>query len=98
MIESTQHLGVLTVSLHIPQAGSLKEKRMVLRKIKGRVKNKFNVSVAELDGFDKWQVATLAFAGIDNDNRHLDSCFQKLLSFLESMGDFYICEQQIENY
>ena len=91
-------MGVLKISVHIPHAGSLKEKRMVLRKIKGRVRNKFNVSIAEVDGFDKWQVATLAFAGVDTSNRHLDSCFQNLLNFLDSIGEFYICEQQIDYY
>ncbi|HEC82890.1 MAG TPA: DUF503 domain-containing protein, partial [Firmicutes bacterium] len=46
------------VSLHIPDSGSLKAKRLVIRRLKDRIRNKFNVSVAEVDDFDLWQRAT----------------------------------------
>lgn len=99
MIEDfTQHLGVLTVSLHIPHAQSLKDKRMVLRSLRDRVRNKFNVSVSELEGQDKWQRATFGFAMINNDSRHVESSLQNLLSFLESFGGFDVCEHKIEFY
>ena len=52
--DHTQHLGVLTVSIHIPNAQSLKEKRFVLKSLKDKLRRNFNVSVAELDGQDKW--------------------------------------------
>jgi hypothetical protein len=94
----TRHLGVLSVAIHIPQAQSLKEKRFVLKSLKDRVRREFNVSVAELDGQDKWQVATLGFAMINADQRHVDSCFQNILSLLERSGDLVICDHDVEFY
>jgi len=97
MIENyTQHLGVLSVAVHIPAAQSLKEKRSVLKSLKDQVRKKFNVSIAELDGQDKWQVATLGFAMINNDNRYIDSHLAHILSFVEGFPGLEICDSAIE--
>ena len=96
--EETQHIAVLSVSLHIPAAQSLKDKRTVLKSLKDRVHKKFNVSIAELGGQDKWQVTTLGFAMIGNDNRHMDASLQNLLSFIEKQHGCELCEHQIEFY
>ena len=69
---STTHIGLLYVDLFIPDAQSLKDKRQALKSLKDKVRNQFNVSVAELDGQDKWQVATLGFVMLGNDNRYID--------------------------
>ena len=99
MIEDyTQHLGVLSVAVHIHAAQSLKEKRSVLKSLKDQVRKKFNVSVAELDGQDKWQVSTLGFAMINSDNRYLDSCLSNVLSFVEAFGRLDVCDHSIEFY
>ena len=94
--EVTHHIGVLKVSLHIPSAQSLKDKRMVIKSIKDKVRSRFNVSVSEIDGQDKWQVATLGFAMISNDNRYIDSCLQNILSLIESAGMCEVCETDME--
>jgi uncharacterized protein YlxP (DUF503 family) len=64
-------VGLLTVELHIAGARSLKDKRMVLRRIKDRLK-KFNVAVSEVDHHDLWQRATLAIATVSPDQDHVD--------------------------
>ena len=92
----THHIGVLKVSVHIPNAQSLKDKRMVIKSLKDKVRSKFNVSVSELDNQDKWQVATLGFAMISNDNRYVDSCLQNILSLIDSFGTCLICESKFE--
>lgn len=94
----TQHLGVLSVSIHIPAAQSLKQKRFVLKSLKDKIRRKFNVSIAELDGQDKWQVSTLGFAMINSDHRHIDSCFQNILSSMEHFSGLVVCDSQIEFY
>ena len=48
-------IGLLTLEIYIPEAHSLKDKRQVLRSLKDRLRRKFNVAVAELDGQDSWQ-------------------------------------------
>ncbi len=98
MIEVTTHLGVLYVDLHIPAPQSLKEKRMVLKKLKEKIRSNFNVSVAELDGMDKWQIATFGISMIGTDNRYMDSAFHKILSLIESYHAATISDHQIEFY
>ncbi len=97
MEEHAGHIGVLLVSLHIPQAQSLKDKRMVVRSIKDKVRANFNVSVAELDGQDKWQTATLGLAAINNGKRYPDGQLSDVLSLIErhSAGAL-VCEHKIE--
>ena len=96
MIDASFQIGVLLVRVHIPESQSLKQKRMVLRSLKERTAAKFPVSVSELDGQDKWQVATLGFAGIANERRHLESCLQKVVTFIESFPAVRVCETEID--
>ncbi|HOW36616.1 MAG TPA: DUF503 domain-containing protein [Candidatus Omnitrophota bacterium] len=93
--ECTHHIGVLYVSLYMPLPQSLKEKRTILKSLKDRVRLKFNVSIAEIGGQDKWQVATLGIAMIGNDQRYVDSCLSNIISFIESMGQVQISDHQI---
>ena len=94
----TRHLGILLVSLHIPEAQSLKDKRMVLRSIKDRIRSHYNVSVAELDGQDKWQTATLGFAVLNKDNRYANGQLQDILSNIERHNGVLVCDHEIEFY
>jgi uncharacterized protein YlxP (DUF503 family) len=96
--DCTQHLGVLAVAVHIPAAQSLKEKRLVLKSLKDKVRHQFNVSVAELDGQDKWQTATVGFAMLNNDRRHVDQCLSNILSFVEGFNGLVVCDSAIEFY
>ncbi len=98
MIDVPTHLGVLHVRVFIGQAQSLKDKRMVLKSLKDRVRNQFSVSVAQLDGEDKWQTATLGFAMIGNDQKYIDSALQHVLSFVERCPGLDVCEQKLEFY
>lgn len=62
---------LLHVELHIPYAQSLKDKRMVLRRIKDRLQ-KFNVAVAEIEHQDLWQRAELGIVAISNTTLHVE--------------------------
>ena len=64
-------VGLLIVELHVPGAQSLKDKRMVLRRIKDRLK-KFNVAVSEVEHHDLWQRAQLAVVTVSPDQHHAD--------------------------
>jgi uncharacterized protein YlxP (DUF503 family) len=64
-------VGLLTVELHVPGSRSLKDKRMVLRRVKDRLK-KFNVAVAEVEHQDLWQRAALAIVTVSTDQSHAD--------------------------
>ena len=64
-------VGLLTVELHVPGSQSLKDKRMVLRRVKDRLK-KFNVAVSEVDHHDLWQRAALAVVTVSTDQAHAE--------------------------
>jgi len=89
-------VGVLKIDFHIPESGSLKEKRMVLRQIKDQIRHKFNVSIAEADNHDKWQLASFAVASLSNDKRHLDATLTTIKNFFEKNRHIVILDHQIE--
>jgi uncharacterized protein YlxP (DUF503 family) len=64
-------VGLLTVELHVPGSQSLKDKRMVLRRVKDRLK-KFNVAVSEVEHHDLWQRAALAVVTVGTDQAQAD--------------------------
>jgi len=76
-------VGILSLELYIPGALSLKEKRYVVKSIKTKIANKFNVSVSEVDHNDKWQRATLGIAKVSKDIITIDRVFNSLSDFLE---------------
>ncbi|HEX8441871.1 DUF503 domain-containing protein [Archangium sp.] len=87
---------VARLTLQIPESGSLKAKRQVLRRITDRVKARFNVAVAEVDDQDLWQKATLALAVVGNDRRHVDEQMEKIIHFVEEMYVAPLISRQTE--
>lgn len=76
-------VGVCRVSLRLPENSSLKGKRQVLRSLTTRLRNKFNVSVAEVDDNDRWQIATIGVTCVSNDARHAREMLDRVLTFIE---------------
>ena len=77
-------IGVRSWELHLPGAHSLKEKRSVIKSIKDRMHNEFNVSVAETGRHDVWQTAELTACVVASDRRHADSVLQSVDRFIAS--------------
>ncbi len=65
-------VGVLTLEIRVEHSHSLKEKRHVVKSLKDRVRERFNVSVAEIDGLDSWQASVIAAAIVSNDRVHAE--------------------------
>jgi uncharacterized protein len=78
------HVGIARVALHLAGNGSLKGKRMVVKSVAQRVRNRFNVAVAEIDTQDAWQVATLGIVCLSDDPRHSNEVLSKVIDFIES--------------
>ena len=79
-------VGVLEMVLYLPDNHSLKGKRGVVRSIKSRVRNKFNVSIAECDDLDNWQRITLGLAQVGNERAHVDRCLREVAEFVAALG------------
>jgi len=85
-----------TVELHLPEVGSLKGKRHVLRGLKDKVRHRFDVAVAEVDHHDSWQRATLAIACVSHDPRHANEVVSKALAFIEANVDGAVVDVRLE--
>ena len=89
-------IGVCQLDLRIPENHSLKGKRGVLRKIKARVSNTFNVSIAECDAHDLWQKAVLGICQIGADEPYVDGALRQAVRFIEDMHVAEVGDQTIE--
>jgi hypothetical protein len=80
-------LAYAVFDLHLPGCRSLKEKRMIVRSLKTRLRNEFEVSAAEVAAQDLLERAELAVAAVGPDQVPLDALLQKILSFVEDNLD-----------
>jgi uncharacterized protein YlxP (DUF503 family) len=69
---SSGYVGILTVELHFPNAGSLKGKRRHVKSAKAQLQNRFGASVAEVDHHELWQRARLTLACVARGHRDLE--------------------------
>ena len=76
-------IGACTIDLYMADSGSLKSKRHVLRAIKDRGRNKFNVSISEIDNHELWQRATLGVAVASTDVRFANRVLSKVVDFVD---------------
>lgn len=65
-------VAVLTLEIFIEDSHSLKDKRHVVKSLKERLKQKFNVAVAEIDGLDSWQHSVVAVVTVSNERVHAE--------------------------
>ncbi len=79
-------LGIITWELHLAGCGSLKDKRRVLKSLKDRLHQRFNVSVAETDHQDLWQRAELTCGVVATDRRHASAVLSAADEFVASNG------------
>ncbi len=90
-------VGVCRLTLRLPENGSLKGKRMVVKSLQERLHNKFNVSVAEVEHNDAWQLAGLAICCVANSAAHANAVLSRVLDFVASMRlDAEIVDEDIE--
>lgn len=69
--------------MRIPESGSLKDKRQVVRSVSQRIRNKFQVAVAEVDDNDAWQIAAIGVACVANSARHCNEVLAEIVAFVE---------------
>ena len=79
-------VGAAIVEIHIPGSQSLKQRRGVVRSIAQRVRNRFNLSVAEVGGQDTWQRAALGLCRAGSDRRRVRADLERALEFIEDLG------------
>jgi len=89
-------IGSCTVELIIYGANSLKEKRHVIKSIIGKIKSRYNVSIAEVDLNEKWRKSLIGFACVTNNTKHANEMISKVLNFIERNTSVEIINEDIE--
>ena len=91
-------IALLTLDIHIPHAHSLKEKRMVVRSLKDRLRAKFNVSVSEVDHQDLWQRATIAVAVVGADRHHLLRVLHEIEKRVDAWAETEVLDRDVQEF
>lgn len=87
-------VGIVRLELHLPSAGSLKDKRAVVRALKDRIQHRLAAAVAEVDHQDLWQRAALGVAVVSGDGGHVHELLQAVRSIVESRPDAVVIDWQ----
>jgi uncharacterized protein YlxP (DUF503 family) len=89
-------VGIARLTLFLPEAHSLKEKRMVLRRVKDRARQKFNLAIAEVGDNDVWQRARLGIAVLGNDRRFVESALDEVVRFVRGEVEVTDVERELQ--
>lgn len=76
-------IGACELTLHLPESHSLKEKRQIIKSIMARVRNQFEVAIAEVDDNDLWQIAKLGITCVSNNSQHAGEILEHVRTYIE---------------
>ncbi|OHB73901.1 MAG: hypothetical protein A2Z25_10135 [Planctomycetes bacterium RBG_16_55_9] len=91
-------VGVMTAHLSLQGIDSLKGKRSIVKSLIGRLKSRFNISVAEVEHQDSKSLAVIGIATVSNDARFIDQQFDSIVSFMRNDGRFYLGQIERETF
>jgi len=75
-------VGACRMTLRLPENDSLKGKRQLIKSVTSRVRNKFNVSIAEIDDNESWQIVSLGISCVSNSTRHADEMLTNVVKYI----------------
>jgi len=89
--------GICRIQLHLPENQSLKDKRRILKSLISRLRNQYNISVAEVDDHDLWQLATLGISCVSNHDQHVDETITNITKFIaQNYPELEIVNEEME--
>ncbi len=89
-------VGVLTVELFLPSTGSLKDKRQIIKSLKDRVRQRFNVAIAEVDEQDLWQKAVVGVACVGNKTPFVHEVLDKVVQLMRATPLVEIVDHRVD--
>ncbi|MCK8825677.1 DUF503 domain-containing protein [Fuchsiella alkaliacetigena] len=89
-------IGLCTVELRVPMSNSLKHKRGVIKSLIAKLKNRFNISVAEIEQNDNLKLATIGIVTISNQRQQVERSLEKVVRFIEDFNDIYLLKDTME--
>lgn len=90
-------VGLLTIELYLAGVTSLKEKRRIIKSLIARLRNRYNISVAEVGGQECWQRATLGVSFVSGESGRVHSVLEAVVNFVEAekAAEIISCEKEI---
>jgi uncharacterized protein YlxP (DUF503 family) len=88
----------MKVQLHMQGIESLKQKRSIVKSLIGRLKSRYNISIAEIDQQDRKSTAVIAMAMVSNQTGFIDSQFDSIINFMHRDGRFYLGSIERERF
>jgi uncharacterized protein YlxP (DUF503 family) len=91
-------VGILRLTLHLPEPGSLKSKRHLLRSALDRVRSRYPVAIAEVGENDAWKRSVVGVAAVGNDHAFVNELLDKVTGFVASVhgGQMFITDRELE--
>lgn len=89
-------VGRLELTLNIPAARSLKDKRRVVKSLITRIHNRHNAAIAEVGDNDKWQICRLGVAVVSNRSDHANSLLTSIVKSVEREHEMVLVDYEIE--
>lgn len=89
-------IGLLEVELSIPESASLKDKRKVIRSFKDRVRNKLNVSIAEVGQQEVWNRAHIAVVTVSTDRKSAEQRLQLVVEIADATSGAVVIDRMIQ--
>jgi uncharacterized protein YlxP (DUF503 family) len=89
-------VGVVRLTLHIPENNSLKGKRRVIKQIVEKTRNRFDIALAETGMSDSHRQAEIGLACVGNDRRVINSVLDRAINYIDSLGTAMITGQELE--
>jgi uncharacterized protein YlxP (DUF503 family) len=91
-------VGVMTIQICMNGITSLKEKRSIIKSLINRLRNKFNISIAEIDHHDNKRAALIGLSLVSNDGRFINKQFDIIINFMQRDGRFYLGQIERETF
>jgi uncharacterized protein YlxP (DUF503 family) len=91
------NVGICKIKIRLPDNLSLKGKRQIVKSVTARLRNRFPISVAEVDDNDLWQLATIGICYISNEKRFTNEILSKIVEFVvNNQGDYEVLDHELE--
>ena len=89
-------IGIMTIQVSVFEAMTLKDKRRIIKSLKDRIRNKYNVSIAEVGHNDSIRTAILGVALVANKSRFVNSALDEIVNFVRSIPQLTLVDYNIE--
>lgn len=89
-------IGSCKIYMNVPFSHSLKEKRMVVKSLIQKVRNKYNVSIAEVEDQDLHQSIVIGIVAVSTTTSHANSIVQNVVNYIEEISEAEVIDSYIE--